>query len=332
MLASYIFGTEERFPTTALPVAPIPEDQFRGKAATSLSVTWLGHSTALIEIEGKRILTDPVFARRVSPLPFLGPKRFYEEMPIKLETLPELDLVIISHNHYDHLDKGTIQAIHQKSRRFLVPLGIGPSLIRWGVNQEKITEMDWWDEVRIDDSLRVAATPSRHFSGRGLFDRNKTLWCSWALLGDTQRLFFSGDSGYFDGFKTIGEKYGPFDITLIECGAYSSHWAPIHMVPEESAQAHQDLKGRLMMPIHWGTFNLALHDWRDPMKRLHNAASLANMSVVTPVPGETIDNDTPPSRAAWWRTDLKSASGGPVGGQTFEKLDKQVSGRNLERM
>jgi L-ascorbate metabolism protein UlaG (beta-lactamase superfamily) len=294
----FLRGSPDRAPAETLPTAPLPADSLnRGKG---LGVTWLGHSTCLIEIDGRLILTDPMFSERASPFQFIGPRRFPSRLPIKIADLPKLDAVLISHDHYDHLDYRSIRALRDKAESFYVPLGVGGHLRKWGVPQEKIVELDWW-ERRAEGPLTFVATPARHFSGRGFTGGNRTLWASWVILGSRNRLFFGGDSGYFDGFKTIGDTYGPFDLTMLESGAYNRAWADIHMMPEQTVQAHIDLKGKVLLPIHWGKFNLALHPWTEPIERVLAAAGAHDVDIVAPLQGQRIAPDTKPGVVRWWR-------------------------------
>jgi L-ascorbate metabolism protein UlaG (beta-lactamase superfamily) len=251
----------------------------------------------MINIDGYKILTDPVFEKSVS---VFGPTRFSGDVPLDLHQLPPIDVVIISHDHYDHLNKFSVQRLNEKTNKFIVPIAVGARIAEWGVPHDKIVELDWWEEYRFDQNLMVAATPAQHFSGRGLTDRNKTLWASWAIITPIHKLFYSGDSGYFDGFKQIGNKYGPFDMTFMECGAYSTSWPQVHMFPEQTVQAHLDLKGFVLQPIHWATFNLALHPWYEPMVRLTAAADSANVKIATPIVGETSVYGKTIPVARWW--------------------------------
>lgn len=294
-LGEYVTGGQIREPEEVIPTVPVDASQIG--QAEGLRVTWLGHSTSLIEIDGLLILTDPVFADRASPFSFLGPKRFKSELPITPGQLPDIDAVLISHDHYDHLAYRSILALKDKVETFFVPLGVAGHLERWGIDKNKIVEFDWWQQHK-SGSLKFVFTPTRHFSGRGL-TRNKTLWGSWVIEGDQGKLFFSGDSGYFDGFKTIGDKYGPFDVTLLESGAYNDAWADIHMMPEQTVQAHIDLQGKLLLPIHWGKFNLSLHAWTEPVERLLAAAQKADVRVTTPQQGEMVAMISPPD-TRWW--------------------------------
>lgn len=250
-------------------------------------LTWFGHSAFLLELDGKKILIDPMFGDNPSPHPWLGTSRYSEELPISIHELPHIDAVIISHDHYDHLDYGSIKKLKEKVGQFYMPLGVGNHLKKWGVDESKIHELNWWESVDFE-GIELVSCPSRHFSGRGLFDRASTLWCSWVIKGQNQNIYFSGDSGYDNHFKEIGEKYGPFDIALMECGQYNQQWKYIHMMPEESAQGAVDLQARLAMPIHWGAFTLALHDWTDPVERFTAKAKELNLQTTTPRIGEAI--------------------------------------------
>ncbi|PKF81213.1 hydrolase [Vibrio sp. vnigr-6D03] len=283
-------------PSTEIPVLPVTPEQL---SASHDAMYRLGHSTILMRLNGKLILTDPVLSERASPVQWAGPKRFHES-PISGEDLPEIEVVVISHDHYDHLDKDAIKLLDSKVKRFLAPLKVGQRMIEWGVSPDKVIEMDWWDEYTVE-GIKFVATPSQHFSGRGLFDRDKTLWASWVIQSETHNLFFSGDSGYFNGFKQIGEKYGPFDVTMVETGAYNELWSDIHMMPEGSMQAHLDLKGHYMMPIHNGTFDLSLHDWYEPFERVLDLATQNNVTLLTPKFGQEIALDNVPTTPHWWR-------------------------------
>ena len=223
-------------------------------------------------------------------------------MPLAPEALPRITAVVISHNHYDHLDRGTVRRLAANVDYFVVPLGVGEHLRDWGVDRESIVELDWWDELELGD-LTLAATPAQHFSGRSLTDRNKTLWASWVIQGGGAKLFFSGDSGYFDGFREIGEHYGPFDITMIENGAYNEAWRTVHMMPEESVQAHIDLRGRAMLPIHNSTFDLSIHAWHEPLERVSALARQRGVHLLTPVISAPVQVLSPQPTYAWWRSE-----------------------------
>jgi L-ascorbate metabolism protein UlaG (beta-lactamase superfamily) len=250
-------------------------------------ITWLGHSSFLIEIEGKTILIDPMFSDYAAPHKFLGRKRYNSEMSFDVEDLKTIDAVVISHDHYDHLDYPTIKKIKDKVKHVIVPLGVGVHFKKWGVSEDIIQELDWWDETTLG-GLKIAFTPSRHSSGRALSDQSSTLWGSWCFIGSDQKIFFSGDGGYGKHFKEIGNKYGPFDFGMIECGQYDKLWAGMHMVPEESVQAGVDLQASTIMPIHWGCFTLANHTWVEPVQRFKKKAEELGKNIATPEIGESI--------------------------------------------
>ena len=283
-------------PTGMIPVKPLTREQL--DKAADFSVYRLGHSTLLLKLRGRYWLTDPVYCERASPFQWVGPKRFHAP-PISLDELPPLEAVILSHNHYDHLDQKTVLLLAAKTQQFLAPLGVGDLLVKWGVPASKVQQLDWWQGTQLA-GVRFIATPSQHFSGRGLFDHNQTLWASWVMIIDEVRIFFSGDSGYFDGFKQIGEQFGPFDLTLMETGAYNVDWPHVHMQPEQSLQAHIDLNGRWLLPIHNGTFDLAFHAWSEPFARIVALAAQRNVLITTPQMGEAFNLLTPHRGRAWW--------------------------------
>lgn len=299
MIKEFLKGKVERKPRTPLPIVPYAPGIDR---ADSARVTWFGHSAFLLEVEGKTILFDPMFGKAPTPFPIKN-QRYSRKLPFKIEDLPAIDAVVLSHDHYDHLDYGSIMKLKGKVKQFITPLGVGSHLARWGIPEEKISEHDWWSEYTFE-GLKLACTPARHFSGRGLTDRNSTLWCSWVIIARDTKIYFSGDGGYGSHFKEIGEKYGPFDLTLIECGQYNVRWAEIHMLPEETVQAHQDVKGKLLIPVHWGAFTLSLHAWHDPIERALRAAEESGVEIATPRIGETVivGEDQFPD-LAWWRTE-----------------------------
>ncbi|MFC6338429.1 hydrolase [Pseudomonas sp. CCM 7891] len=288
-------------PRSTRPVGEIPVQSLTREqlfAAPDHSVFRLGHSTVLLKMRGKFWLTDPVFAERASPFSWAGPKRFHQP-PISLEELPPIEAVILSHNHYDHLDRKAVVQLADKTRHFLAPLGVGDTLIKWGVDASKVRQLDWWEGTELD-GIRFVATPAQHFSGRGLFDSNQTLWASWVMIDGARRIFFSGDTGYFDGFKRIGEQFGPFDLTLMETGAYNVDWPHVHMQPEQTVQAHIDLKGRWLLPIHNGTFDLAFHAWHEPFDRIMALAWERNVLIATPPMGRAFMLNQPARGQAWW--------------------------------
>lgn len=264
---------------------------------------WFGHSSFLIQTAGKNILIDPMLGQSASPVPFVGVKRFNAELPIDIEQLPKIDLILISHDHYDHLDYGSILKLKDKTDAFYTPLGVGSHLKEWGVDAKRITELDWWQETQVGNVV-LACTPAQHFSGRGKWfsDQASTLWCSWVIKTPEKNLFFSGDSGYGKHFSSIGDKYGPFDLAMMECGQYNELWKEIHMMPEETIQAGKDVGAKLVMPIHWGGFRLAMHDWLDPITRASAKASEMQISLLTPKIGEGIVlNGDIPQTAHWWK-------------------------------
>ena len=299
MLRMQLTGSEVRTPRRPIPVEKRRTEDFEAPPASGLRVTWMGHAGALVEIDGQRVLTDPVWSQRVSPSSLLGPKRFFEP-PIALKDLPPIDAVVISHDHYDHLDMDTVRTLGARGTLFLVPLGVGAHLEKWGIPPSQIRELDWSDHLTLH-GVRLTMTPARHFSGRGLTDRDATLWASWVIAGPDHRVFYSGDSGYFDGFRRIGQEHGPFDLTLMSVGAYGPTWPLIHMTPEEVVQAHVDLGGGLLVPVHWGTFNLAFHDWNDPVLRASSAAQQLGAKILIPKPGQMVEPAHPPVVEEWWR-------------------------------
>ncbi|PRQ05579.1 MBL fold metallo-hydrolase [Enhygromyxa salina] len=291
-------GSDQSSPDQPLEFDGGDLSRFEQPPATGLRVTWLGHSTLLIEIDGHTVLTDPVWGERTSPLRWAGPTRFFPP-PIPLAELPPVDAVLISHDHYDHLDYATIDAIKQWDTRFVVPLGVGAHLEYWGVPVERIIELDWWERTRVG-ALEIACAPARHASGRQLFDQNNTLWAGYALLGGDHRVFFSGDTGLFPGMTEIGEQLGPFDLTMIEAGAYGQAWPDWHIGPEQAVRAHQMLRGEVMLPIHWGLFDLAYHGWTEPIERTLIAAAAAGVVVAAPQPGQSFEPEALGPIERWW--------------------------------
>jgi len=299
-LVDFIKGTPHAKPDFELPVERVDSLDWVQNDSTNRLV-WFGHSSFLLKLDGKSILIDPMLGDVPAPHPWLGGKRYSKELPIEIQKLPKIDAVLISHDHYDHLDYGSIQLLKDKVNQFMVPLGVGAHLKEWGIEETRIQEFDWWQESTYEQ-IGLAFTPSRHFSGRGLTDRFSTLWGSWVIKGKTKTLYFSGDSGYGDHFKEIGEKFGPFDFAMMECGQYNEKWADIHMMPEETAQASTDVNAKKVMPIHWGAFTLAIHSWTDPVERFTAKANEINLDYIVPKIGEEIDlNDLEVEGSTWWR-------------------------------
>ena len=298
-MVEFFKGNKDRQPDHDINVKKIDSLEIV-KNITLPRLTWFGHSAFLLELEGNKILIDPMLGPVPAPHPLLGRRRYSRELPIAMGKIPQIDAVIISHDHYDHLDYGSIQKLKDKVKHFYVPLGVGAHLKAWGIGDERIHELNWWDEIK-HGNLLLAFTPSRHFSGRGVTDRFNTLWGSWVIKGENHNIYFSGDGGYADHFMEIGEKYGPFDFAMMECGQYNVNWSEIHMMPEETAQAAVDVNTKLMMPIHWGAFTLAMHSWTDPVERVVKKANELGMPIATPRIGEPIiiGEDVYP-KEKWW--------------------------------
>ena len=293
-------GQEGRVPEAPLTVVRRRGAEFHAAPTSGLRLTWLGHSTTLVEIDGQRLLLDPVWGERASPFSFAGPRRFHEP-PLPLTELPGVDAVLISHDHYDHLDYGTVVELLPRDLLWVVPLGVGAHLQHWGVRPERIVELDWWQATTVGN-LRLTATPARHFSGRSavMADRDATLWSGWAIRGPAHNVYYSGDTALFPEIGDIGDRLGPFDASLIEVGAYGAAWPDVHLGPEQAVRAHRLVRGGVMLPVHWGTFDLALHSWTEPMERVLVAAEAEGVRVLTPRPGQSIEPAQPPPPQRWW--------------------------------
>jgi len=281
---------------------PIFDDTARVLAAPTdgLRVTWLGHSTNLVEIDGARFLTDPVFCERASPSQAFGPRRFHR-VPMSLDALPRLDAILLSHDHYDHLDFSTMRALASSTVPIVTALGVGAHLEAWGIAQERIVELEWWEETRFGD-VCVVATPSQHFSGRSMNDRNRTHWMSFSVVGPRHRAFFSGDTGYSTVFEEIGRRIGGFDVAMLEVGAYHEAWGDIHLGPENAERVFAMLDARTFLPVHWSTFALGPHAWDEPGEQLARKAESSTLPLLTPRIGEPIMPRASTSHLrAWWR-------------------------------
>ncbi len=293
-MPEFLFGKGQS-PQDSLPV------QFDEQANTIDSlcqVTWYGHSAFLIEMHDMRILIDPILGPKASPVSF-GSKRFPNKEPIPLDELTDIDAVILSHDHYDHLDYPTIKKLDGEIAHFYTALGVGSHLKHWGISEDRITELDWWDSASAGP-IDLIACPARHFSGRGVTDRNKTQWASWVIKSEDHNIYFSGDGGYGPHFKEIGDQYGPFDFAMLECGQYNEAWEAIHMMPEQSVQAGLDVQAKLSMPIHWGAFKLSIHSWTEPIERFKAAAQENNLPVIHPLIGERFAIGVDYPRSEWW--------------------------------
>jgi L-ascorbate metabolism protein UlaG (beta-lactamase superfamily) len=286
MLRDYS-GGQQRVPAEPPPVETRHAADYAALPASGLRVTWLGHSSVLVETDGARVLLDPVFSERLSPFTFAGPRRFFPS-PLAVDEVPPLDAVIVSHDHYDHLDRASVVALAPRTARFVVPLGVGSHLEYWGVPPERIVELDWWEEVRLAEGGRVVECPARHFSGRG-GPGDRTEWASFAIVGPRHRVFYSGDTGPLPQFAEVGERLGPFDLTLIKIGAYGRGWPDIHVDPEQAVELHEQVRGRLLVPVHWGTVNLSYHGWTEPAERVIVAVRRRGASLAIPRPGELLE-------------------------------------------
>ncbi len=300
MLKEWVFNKNTTEPKEKIQSVKINPDSLFTGASNGLRATWLGHSSFILEVDGLRIMLDPLLTYDVSPVPWIySVGRFQKELSITAEELPEIDVVVISHDHYDHLDKKTIKAIHSKVKHFLVPKKVDKYLISWGVPKSKIQALDWSHSAVIMDHT-FTALPTQHFSGRGLIGRDKTLWASWAIKGPHHLLYFSGDTGYHPALKRIGETYGPFDLVILDSGQFGKYWPKVHMTPEQGVQASVDLQAKLYIPAHWGSFNLSTHNWYDPIERALKAAKEKEINIAVPVVGKTIIVGENWANEEWW--------------------------------
>lgn len=310
-------GGEGREPTQVIPTVPFDRAAWERVPDNGFALAWLGHSSLLIKMDGVTFLTDPVFGERASTFSFAGPKRFTYTEHIRVDMLPKVDVVLLSHDHYDHLCYETISTLVTSSNaggmgrraqsdrgveklpRFISAIGVGAHLEKWGVPSSSITELEWWQEQQVE-GVKLTFTPSRHFTGRSMTNRFSTLWGSFVLQGKSKRIYFGADSGYSPTFKEIGERFGPFDLAMLECGAYSEFWPDIHMFPEETAQAAVDVRAKVLMPIHWGKFALGLHPWKEPIGRLTKKAEELRIPLLTPRIGRIITSIDPLPSERWW--------------------------------
>jgi L-ascorbate metabolism protein UlaG (beta-lactamase superfamily) len=294
--------TPHAAPPAPLPTQPLDSARIRQKTAQTLRVTWFGHSASLVEIGGQNLLLDPMLSVDMGPLSWVTPKRYNPQLAISPQQLPGITAVLISHDHYDHLDYQTIRQLKDKAAHFLVPLGVAAHLRRWGVAEAKIHELDWNDSLQLPGGLTVISQPARHFSGRGLTNRNSTSWSSWVMKTPVHRVFYSGDGGYGPHFGQIGQKYGPFDLALMECGQYDRQWSQIHMMPEQSVQAALDVRARLYQPVHWGAFTEAHHAWNEPVTRAAAEAARRGLPITTPQLGQPVTPGSGPlPQSRWWQ-------------------------------
>src|SRR5450432_806014 len=332
-IAEFLCGGQRR-----TPLAPLPSrDPLQGwahAAETALRATWLGHSTVLLEVDGARVLTDPVWGERASPVTFAGPKRF-QPVPVPVSAVPELDAVIVSHDHYDHLDYPTILELAKLQVPFFTSLGVGAHLQAWGVPAERITELDWWEHAKVPGTgLTISAAPSQHFSGRGLGGRNATLWSSFVVRGPEHSVFFSGDTGLTPEYAAIRQHFGAFDLVLLEVSAFHESWGDIHLGPEHALEALALLGGGKLLPVHWGTFNLAIQAWDEPAETLVRLAPARSVELVMPQLGEAVE----PARALavrpWWRAiaalESKPTDGHPHAAEEIPSLPPAADGQGVE--
>lgn len=292
-------GKTDTVPVDPIPVRPLTPAQLDALDPQANHLIRLGHSSHLLKLRGKYWLIDPVFSQRASPFQWLGPKRFHPP-PLTLAQLPPIEGLILSHDHYDHLDIATIEYLARRVRHYFVPLGVGERLKSMGVPPDRITEFDWW-QAGEHDGVQLTATPAQHFSGRTLNDRDRTLWASWVIQSGAQRIFYSGDSGYFPGFRKIGERFGGFDLAMMENGAYDAYWPAVHMTPEQSVQAFEDLRGKVLYSVHNSTFDLAFHTWHDPLDRIADLSEQKKIALATPEIGEVLTIGQPRTNARWWQ-------------------------------
>jgi len=299
LIYKQLFKKQGRTPTIDLPIQPFEYEAFMAPSTTTKYI-WYGHSVILMRINNKTILIDPMFGPDASPIAPFATKRFSSNTLKLIDELPQIDAVMFSHDHYDHVDLASLKKLMPKTTHFYTAMGVGRHLIKWGVNPQHITEFDWWKTLDFED-IQITFTPSRHFSGRGISDRAKSLWGGWVFKTKTESIYFSGDGGYGAHFEEVGKRFGPFDIGFMECGQYNPLWHQIHMYPEEAVQASLDARIKHVVPVHWGSFALALHPWKEPIDRFTQEAKNYNLSHATPLLGELFHHEIKPERFTWWK-------------------------------
>lgn len=298
MFALFLFAGEDTKPKKSLPIHKPDLKAFMGPSS-KLKFIWFGHSTFMVNMNGRLLLFDPVLSEKALPIPFFY-KRFQAPV-LSLRELPQkIDFIVISHDHYDHLDMETVKFFQDREVKFIVPLGLSSHLRGWGISKEKIIELDWWQSRKVG-SLEFICTPAQHFSGRTKPYGNETLWASWVIRNKKNSLYFSGDSGYDVHFREIGRKYGPFDLAFIENGQYDEMWAAIHMLPKDSAQAFLDLRGKEYVPVHWGMFDLSIHSWYDPIEAIEKLAKEKGIRILTPKLGQIVQAGSQMVFEKWWK-------------------------------
>lgn len=295
-----LFGGQQRSPSCPLPMVGDALEQLAIVPASGLRITWLGHSTTLIEIDGAVLLTDPNWSEHSSPSRWVGPTRFHPP-PIAIEDLPALSAVLISHEHFDHLDMESVRALSKRGVPFHVPLGVAAHLKLWGVPDRQIVQQDWWESRSLPNGVRIVSTPARHFNGRGVPGRTGTFWTSWSLVGPSHRVFFSGDTGLTEGFREVARREGPFDVALLEVGQFHASWGQIHLGPDGALEAHAMLGAKVLIPIHWATFMLGFHGWSEPVETLYNQAKKRGVTLLTPGLAQPVEPTVPTPTTAWWR-------------------------------
>lgn len=284
-------------PEVPIPIVHFSREDLNENPSSGLTFRWLGHSSLLLEMDGYRWMIDPMLSTYASPIP--GFVKRYSELPVSINELPPVDFVLISHDHYDHLDKSAVKVLAEKGTDFFVPLGVESHLKDWGIKDSQIQSLNWWQETKFG-ALKLVCVPARHFSGRSLFDENRTLWAGWVVKSEASSVFYSGDSGYGNHFKEIGKILGPFELSIIENGAYNTAWPYVHSNTENAVQACLDVKGKLLLPVHWSTFDLSMHSWDEPIVRAISEAGKKNIRIVTPRIGELVNLEEPIVNTNWW--------------------------------